>query len=205
MLPGVTISRYQGPPIPSIYSLVQNVLVLECCLNLTEKDRTTSPRTCAVTVKPSGISTIQQRSSSWWIRLWGIILQACLTFLDYVIVVFRTFSEHLDNFHKVFQTVRWSQSSITVRNCSSFRRKCRDYNMSYRWKWWQWTQRSWRHWDTAERQTVLDKLLCSVYLILEVHSWYSPISGSHLPSWRSVFPVVSRRWGWLPALDEVVV
>jgi hypothetical protein len=55
----------------------------------------------------------------------GLIYDACLVYLDDIIVIGRTFQEHLDNIRKVFQRLRGAHLKMNPEKCRLFQKKMR--------------------------------------------------------------------------------
>jgi hypothetical protein len=60
----------------------------------------------------------------------GLIYDACLVYLDDIIVIGRTFQEHLDNLRKVFQWLREAHLKMNRRSTDCFTRKCGTWDTS---------------------------------------------------------------------------
>jgi hypothetical protein len=55
----------------------------------------------------------------------GLTYEACLVYLDDVIVIGRTFQKQLDNLQKVFQRLREAHLKLNPEKCQLFRREVR--------------------------------------------------------------------------------
>jgi hypothetical protein len=55
----------------------------------------------------------------------GLIYDACLVYLDDIIVIGRTFQEHLDNLRKVFQRLRGAHLKMIPEKCRFFQKEVR--------------------------------------------------------------------------------
>jgi hypothetical protein len=55
----------------------------------------------------------------------GLIYDACLVYLDDIIVIGRTFQEHLDNLRKVFQRLRGAHLKMNQEKCRLFHKEVR--------------------------------------------------------------------------------
>jgi hypothetical protein len=55
----------------------------------------------------------------------GLIYDACLVYLDDIIVIGRTFQEHLDNLRKVFQRLRGAHLKMNPGKCRLFHKEVR--------------------------------------------------------------------------------
>ncbi|GBN53350.1 hypothetical protein AVEN_221599-1 [Araneus ventricosus] len=55
--------------------------------------------------------------------LCGLSSEACLVYLDDIIIVGRTFEEHLNNFRKVFQKLQKANLKLSPKKCSFFQKE----------------------------------------------------------------------------------
>ncbi|GBM73680.1 Retrovirus-related Pol polyprotein from transposon 297 [Araneus ventricosus] len=71
-------------------------------------------------------STLDLRSGYWQINghsIGGLTSEACLVYLDDIIIVGRTFEEHLNNIRKVFQRLQKVNLKLSPKKCRFFRKK----------------------------------------------------------------------------------